>query len=47
MKIKEIYTGMDKNTIKRLIGNFDKKQFQELIFYIVSVNESAGEAVLL
>ena len=44
--MKEIYTGMDKNTIKRLIGKFDKKQLQELIFYMVSVNESAGEAVL-
>lgn len=37
---------MDKNTIKRLIGKFDKKQLQELIFYMVSANESAGEALL-
>lgn len=37
---------MDKNTINRLIGKFDKKQLLELIFYVISVNDSAGEAVL-
>lgn len=37
---------MDKNTINKLIGKFDKKQLQELILYIVSVNESASEALL-
>ena len=37
---------MDKKTINRLIGKFDKKQLQELIAYIVSVNESAQESLL-
>lgn len=37
---------MDKKTINRLIGKFDKKQLQELIGYIVSVNETAKEALL-
>ena len=37
---------MDKKTIYRLIGKFDKKQLQELIAYIVSVNESAQESLL-
>lgn len=37
---------MDKKTINTLIGKFDKKQLQELITHIVSVNESAQEALL-
>lgn len=37
---------MDKKTINSLIGKFDKKQLQELIEYIVSVNESAKELLL-
>lgn len=37
---------MDKKTINSLIGKFDKKQLQELIVYIVSVNESAKELLL-
>lgn len=37
---------MDKKTINSLIGKFDKKQLQELIVYIVSVNESAKELML-
>ncbi len=34
---------MDKKTIYKLIDKFDKKQLQELIEYIVSVEESAKE----
>lgn len=37
---------MDKKTITRLIGKFNKNQLLELIFYMVSENDSAGEAVL-
>ena len=46
MKMKEVYIGMDKDTINRLIGKFDKKQLQELIFYMVSVDKSVEEALL-
>lgn len=37
---------MDKKTIKKLIGKFDKKQLQELVTYIVSKSEQAREALL-
>lgn len=37
---------MDNRTVNKLIGKFDKKQLQELILYIVSVNEPAKERLL-
>lgn len=37
---------MDNEIIKRLIEKFDKKQLQELIFYIVNENAFAEEALL-
>ncbi len=37
---------MDKDIVKRLIEKFDKQQLQELVFYIVSENVSAGEALI-
>lgn len=37
---------MDNKTINKLIGKFDKKQLQELITYIVSVNEQAKVQLL-
>ena len=37
---------MNNKTIKQLIEKFDKKQLQELIFYIINENASAEEALL-
>lgn len=43
---KEVYRIMDKNTVIKLIGQFDKKQLQELVAYLVSTNALAEEALL-
>lgn len=37
---------MDRKTINKLIDQYDKKQLQELVIYIVGDNESAGDRLL-
>lgn len=37
---------MDIKTINKLIKQFDKKQLQELVIYLVSANKSVGETLL-